>query len=78
MSLASFGQNVMGWGRGSAEAVAQIGKLSADKLREAGVTVQMAQKWVDFYANEVARNANNPSAAGRAELMNHVVQILKE
>jgi hypothetical protein len=75
--MADFGQEVIGWGRGSADAVAQIGKLSADKLREAGVTVQMAQKWADFYGNEAARNASNPSAAGRAELMNHVVDILK-
>lgn len=77
MSLADFGQKVMQWGRGSADALARIGNITRDELEDAGVTPEMAKKWADFYVNEVARKPNNPSAAGRAELMKHVTELLK-
>jgi hypothetical protein len=36
----------------------------------------MAEKWRDFYQEEAARNPNNPSAAGRADLMQHAANLL--
>lgn len=66
----------MRWGRGNAEARDRIGSLTRDELEQAGVTRQMAQSWRDFYVNEVVRNPNNPSARGRAELMQHAIELL--
>lgn len=77
MSAAEFGQTVMRWGRGSAAAIARIGEITRDELTSAGVTREMAQRWAAFYANEAARVADNPSAAGRAELMKHAADLLK-
>ncbi len=76
MTTAAFGK-LIDWEGSSAEAIERIGQVSADKLREAGVTAEMAEKWAEFYANEVMRNPGNRSAAGRADLMNHVADILR-
>jgi RHS repeat-associated protein len=77
MSTSDFG-NAVGWGTGNDAAVSQIGNVDIGALREAGVTSEMAQQWADFYANEAARNAANPSAAGRAALMQHVADELSK
>ena len=77
ISNAEFGQKVMQWGGNSAQAIARIGSLSADKLREAGLTSDLAQKWADFYVHHAAANPANPSAAGRAELMQAAADLLK-
>ena len=45
-------------------------------MEQAGVTPDMAGAWRDFYVNEAARNPTNPSAAGRAQLMDYVNQLL--
>jgi hypothetical protein len=36
----------------------------------------MAEAWRDFYRNELALNPENPSAAGRAELMQRAAELL--
>jgi hypothetical protein len=35
-------------------------------------------QWAKFYANEALRNPNNPSAAGRADLMQHAADLLRQ
>ena len=57
----------MGWGTGDAEARARMETLTKEELEKNGVTKEMAEKWRDFYKQEIARNPNNPSAAGRAD-----------
>jgi RHS repeat-associated protein len=72
MSSATFGK-IMKWGTGNAEARAQIGRLSKEALERAGITREMALEWWRFYQKEALRNPANPTAAGRADLMEWVV-----
>jgi RHS repeat-associated protein len=76
MSMPEFGK-VMNWGNGNADARAAIQGLSADALKAAGVTRDIAVQWANLYANEAARVPTNPSAAGRADLMNAAADLLK-
>jgi RHS repeat-associated protein len=77
MSNTSFGTRVMEWGRGNNDARERIGSLTKEQLENRGVTREMAQQWRDFYVNEVLRIPNNPSARGRAELMQRAVELLQ-
>ncbi|HYW10028.1 MAG TPA: DUF4951 domain-containing protein [Longimicrobium sp.] len=77
MTNAQFG-HLLGWGRGSEAARGQISKLSASTLREAGVNRSMAQAWQKFYEYEAQAVRSNPSAPGRADLMRHVADLLKD
>ena len=43
-----------------------------------GITPEIAEAWAKFYRNEALRNAANPSALGRAELMEEVMYLLSE
>ena len=78
MTLREFGQRVMRWGTGNAAARARISSLTREELERAELTWEMAEAWRDFYRHEMARNPRNPSAAGRAELMQRAVEILQE
>jgi len=51
--------------------------LTRAELVRAGVTREMAEAWRDFYLHELVRNPLNPSAAGRAELMQRAVELLR-
>jgi RHS repeat-associated protein len=70
--FAEFGEK-MGWGRGSAEARARIETLTREELEQKGITKQMAEEWRDFYKQQPE---TNPSAAGRADLMQHAADLL--
>lgn len=76
MRLPDFG-DVMRWGSGEAEALAQIPRLSRDYLVRNGVTREMAESWGRFYRNEILRNPKNLSAKGRAVLMEAAAELLK-
>ena len=78
MDVAKFGQQVMQWGTGSESARERISTITHNELVRNGVTLDMAREWVKFYVNETLRNPNNPSAQGRAELMQHVVKLLED
>lgn len=75
-NTADFGHRIIQWGRGDADAMARIGNLSADDLRAEGMTPELAGQWRDFYVAVKARNPGNPSAGGRAALMDWIVQLL--
>jgi len=47
--------------------------LTREELERAGVTQQIAEAWRDFYRAEVLRN---PSARGRADLMQRAADLL--
>ncbi len=66
----------MRWGTGDAAARERIATLTRDELERAGVTLEMAREWRNFYRRELSRNPANPSAAGRAELMRRAVDLL--
>ena len=78
MMLRTFGQRVMRWGTGDAAARARISTLTREELERAGLTRDVAEAWRDFYRHELLRNPSNPSAAGRAELMQRAVELLPQ
>jgi hypothetical protein len=65
----------MKWGTGNAAALARAGTITLQELQASGITRQMAQSWRDFYSYAAQMNPANPSAAGRAQLMQHVVDL---
>ena len=71
-----FGTRIMRWGTGDAAARQRIATLTREELEAAGVTLAMAEAWRDFYHGELRRNPGNPSAAGRADLMQRAVELL--
>jgi len=78
MGTSEFGKQVMKWGTGDEAARARITNLTREELERAGVTKEIAAQWRDFY-REVARvTPANPSAAGRADLMQRAVELLSK
>ena len=73
-----FGTQIIRWGRGDAEARNRIKTITADELRTHGVTAAMAEAWLNFYRAVKAEHPANPSAAGRADLMEHIAKLLEE
>lgn len=76
MSLREFGEFIMRWGTGDDEARSRIPELNRTALLEAGVTREMALQWRDFYRREMRINLDNPSAAGRTDLMQAAADLL--
>jgi len=78
MGTSEFGKNVMKWGTGDEAARARMATLTKEELQRAGVTKELATQWRDFY-REVARiTPANPSAAGRADLMERAIELLSK
>jgi acyl dehydratase len=75
-STNEFGTKIMRWGTGNEAARTRIASLTREELQRAGVTREMAEAWRDFYRNEMLRNPNNPSAPGRADLMQRAIELL--
>ncbi len=78
MTLREFGTRVMRWGTGDDAARARVRTLTREELTQGGLTPEMAEAWRDFYLHELARNPRNPSAAGRAALMQRAVALLRQ
>jgi len=76
MTQSDFGKKVMQWGTGSDVPRMRMGTVTRAEMERAGVTQQMAKEWRDFYHNETRRNPSNPSAPGRADLMDYVYRLL--
>lgn len=66
----------MKWGTGDAEARTRAATLTREELQRSGVTREIAEAWRDFYKELVKQTPNNPSAAGRADLMQKAVELL--
>lgn len=78
MTLAYFGQQVMRWGSGDEQAIERMDTITATELVTAGITVEMAENWRLFYVGVVTVSPSNPSARGRASLMEYARELLKE
>jgi len=76
MSNKAFGQ-LMRWGSGNDAALARIQTLTRTELEQAGVTKEIAKAWADFYRAVKLATPNNPSAAGRASLMDAAAKLLE-
>jgi RHS repeat-associated protein len=75
-SIRQFGRDIMKWGTGDAEARARAVTLTREELERAGVTREIAEAWRDFYKDVVTKTPQNPSAAGRADLMQRALELL--
>ena len=75
-TVGQFGKDVMRWGTGDAEARARAANLTREELERSGVTRELAEAWRDFYKEVVKQTPGNPSAAGRADLMQRAVELL--
>jgi 23S rRNA A1618 N6-methylase RlmF len=67
----------MQWGTGSDVPRERMGTITVEEMNKAGVTSEMSQNWANFYRNEMVRNPANPSAPGRADLMQYVRDLLR-
>jgi hypothetical protein len=76
MTPKEFG-DFMQWGRGSASARARMATLTAEQLRQAGITAEMADNWAVAYEAVVRLTTKNPSAAGRMDLMRLAARLLR-
>ena len=77
MNPKQFGE-VLKWGGGSESARQRIATLTVDELRKAGITSQMADNWAAAYDAVARLKPNNPSAAGRADLMRQAARLLRD
>lgn len=76
----------MRWGSGKEAALARKKTLTARELRNAGLTLECARLWRQFYLDYIERmeasgsivELLNPSAIGRAELMEYACNLLGE
>ena len=68
---------VIKWGGGTAAARARIGTLTAQELNQAGITAEMLENWAAAYEAVARLTPQNPSAAGRADLMRHAARLLR-
>lgn len=78
MSLPEFGQGVIGWGTGPQDAETRlnhVSKADVEKMKQVGLTVEIAKTWQNFYKNETQRNAGNPTAPLRAQLMKKIIDL---
>ena len=78
MSLPEFGQGVIGWGTGPQDAEKRLKhftKADVENMKQAGLTVEIAKTWQNFYKNETQRNASNPTAPLRAQLMKKIIDL---
>ena len=78
MSLPSFGQGVIGWGTGPDGAEKRLNNITKEdvqNLKSQDVTLEMIQTWQKFYENETRRNAGNPTAPFRAQLMSKIIEL---
>jgi hypothetical protein len=76
VDTADFGRRVMRWGRGHDAALARMRTITREEMAAAGVTLDVARAWLAFYRRVVELTPENPSAAGRAMLMEHAVRML--
>ena len=78
MSLPAFGQGIIGWGTGPDGAEKRLNNITiedVEKLKTQDVTLEMIQTWQKFYENETQRNAGNPTAPFRAQLMKKIADL---
>jgi hypothetical protein len=78
MKLPEFGQGIIGWGTGPDGAEARLNHITqtdVEKLKSQAVTLEMIQTWQKFYENETRRNAGNPTAPFRAQLMKKIAGL---
>ena len=75
LSIADFGAAI-GWGTGDDIALNRRATLTVGQLELIGLTVEQALNWSLAYRVVKKLMPDNPSAFGRAELMEHAATLL--
>ena len=75
LTAAEFGK-LIGWGQGNEAASERIATLTVEELQAIGLQTEQAVNWATPYEAVQRRTPNNPSAAGRAQLMRHAAELL--
>jgi hypothetical protein len=75
LTVADFGKQI-GWGRGNDAARMRIATLTVEELTTLGLQIEQALNWAIAYDAVYRISPNNPSAAGRAELMRYAAKLL--
>ena len=75
LTIAEFGK-LLGWGNGNEMARARMENLTVEELEAIGLQAEQAANWAIAYESVVRLTPNNPSAAGRADLMRHAARLL--
>ncbi|TCB46987.1 DUF4951 domain-containing protein [Acinetobacter sp. ANC 4779] len=80
MKLPEFDQGIIGWRTGSDAADVRLNyrtKKEVEKLTIQQVALEIVQSWQKFYDNETRRNAGNPAAPFRAQLIKKLPSFAK-
>lgn len=78
MTRSDFGRLVWGQGpEGAADRLKSLTVGGVEKMQSAGFTKEMAEQWRAFYANDLARNANNATAVNRISLLDGIIGHMK-
>jgi RHS repeat-associated protein len=78
MDMRQF-EKLMNWGKNGSKVPREaIEGLNKEVLQKAGLTEKLARQWAEFYSREAARVPTNPSAPGRAELMEAAAKMLAQ
>jgi RHS repeat-associated protein len=76
----NFNQGIMKFGKTHNDTIARTSALTAEDVAEMqrkGLTPDLARAWAEKYANEAARNLNNPVAAARAALLQKTLGLMR-
>lgn len=74
-NFAEFGR-LMKWGKGDDQARARAREITLAWVRNAGIGFDIAFAWRDMYLRVKLFTPGNPSAQGRAELMQRIIDLL--
>ena len=77
-NFSDFGNRVIQWGRRNDAARNRMMSITMEELRGSGMTSDLAVQWRDFYRNVARTTPNNPSATGRADLMDWIARMLAD
>lgn len=72
------------WGtgrNGTLDSLRRIDNLTGSdiiRFRDVGLTPELADEWADWYLDVSLDNVNNPSAEGRAQLIQYIADWMRE
>jgi hypothetical protein len=75
-SPGAFG-SAIGWGTFDETARRRASAITREEVVQLGITIELAHAWRDFYVNVVRETPRNPSARGRIEPMQRIIELLE-
>jgi RHS repeat-associated protein len=75
-SNAGFGK-IIEWGTGAIDASNRMKCITTDQLRKIGMTREVAEHWLRFYSDAVAKGRGADTASARIDLMKRILELLE-